>query len=125
MTPLWWMIAGSIGVWFIVTVATPVPVNPELFWGMFGPLVSAVATWIVVERAQRLWPERVIGTLVMLFAGKVVFFGAYMTTMLRVVGLRPALFAAAFATYLIGLYAMEALFLKRLFIDGMRSSSGA
>ena len=71
MTPLWWMIGGSIGAWLIVTVAAPVPVNPELLWGMFGPLVSAVATWIVVARAQRLSPERVIGTLVMLLRGEV------------------------------------------------------
>jgi hypothetical protein len=123
MTPLWWMIGGSIGAWLIVTVTAPVPVNPELLWGMFGPLVSAVATWIVVVRAQRLWPERVIGTLVMLFAGKLIFFAAYMTTMLRGVGLRPAPFAAVFTTCFIGLYVMEALFLKRLFADGMRSSS--
>jgi len=123
MTPLWWMIGGSIGAWFIVTVTAPVPVNPELLWGMFGPLVSAAATWIAVARTQRSSPERVTGLLVWLFAAKVVFFGVYMTAMLRVVGLRTVPFAAAFISYVIALYLIEALFLKRLFVDGMRSSS--
>jgi hypothetical protein len=125
MTPLWWMTGGSIAAWVIATVAAPVPVNPELIWGMFGPLIGASATWIAVTRTRRSAPERVTGVLVMLFAVKVVFFAAYMTTMLRVVGLRPVPFVAAFTSYFIGLYVMEALFLKGLFVDGMRSSSRA
>jgi hypothetical protein len=125
MTPLWWMIGGSIGAWLVVTVAAPLSINPELFWGMFGPLVGAVGSWIVVARTQRSAPERLLGVLVILFAAKFVFFGVYMPTMLRVVGLRLVPFVAAFTTYLIGLYALEALFLKRLFADGLRSSPSA
>jgi hypothetical protein len=34
-------------------------------------------------------------------------------------------FVIGFTSYLIGLYVMEALFLKRLFLDGMRSSPSA
>ena len=38
--------------------------NPELALGMAGPLASAVATWIAVERAQARAPEKVTGVLV-------------------------------------------------------------
>ena len=125
MTPLSWMIGASIGAWLIVSIAAPVPVNPELLWGMLGPLVSAVATWIAVVLTQRSAPERITTVLVAGFAAKFVFFGVYMITMLQVVALRPVPFAVAFTSYFIALYMMEALFLKRLFVDGMRSSSSA
>jgi hypothetical protein len=54
-----------------------------------------------------------------------VFVGLYMAVMLRVVDLRPVPFVVGFASYLIGLYLMEALLLKRLFVGGTRSSSSA
>jgi hypothetical protein len=125
MTPIGWMIGTSVAAWLVVTQVATVAVNPELFWGMLGPLVSAVITWIVVARTQRAAPERVTGVLVAGFGAKIVFFGAYMAVMLRVAGLRVVPFAVAFVGYVIALYVMEALFLKRLFVDGMRSSPSA
>lgn len=124
MTPLAWMIGVALLVWVAVSVMAPVAVNPELLLGMLGPLVSAVATWILAVRAQRSAPGRAMSVMIAGFAGKMVFFGAYALLMLGVVGLRPAPFVVGFTGYLIGLYVMEALFLKRLFVDGMRSSPG-
>jgi hypothetical protein len=110
--------------WAAVTVAARQPVNPELLWGMIGPLASAVLTWIAVARAQRTNPQRVTGVLMAGFAAKVVFFGLYLAVMLRVIGLRVVPFAVAFIAYVVTLYFLEALFLKRLFVDGMRSTPG-
>ena len=49
------------------------------------------------------------------FAFKLVFFGAYVAVMLRVVALRPVPFIASFTGYLVGLYVIEALYLRHLF----------
>ena len=65
---------------------------PESLLGMLGPLVSAVATWVVVARTYAAAPERLTGVLVTAFALKVVFFGAYVAVMLRVLALRPVPF---------------------------------
>ena len=125
MTPLAWMIGVPVLVWAVVSVLAPAPVNPELLLGMLGPLASAVATWVVTVRAQRSNPARVTSVMVAALAAKMVFFGVYVVLMLGVVGLRYLPFVIGFTSYLIGLYVMEALFLKRLFLDGMRSSSSA
>ena len=118
MTPVAWMAGTSVLAWAAATVAVP-GAHPELLYGMLGPLASAVVTWIVTAHVHRVDPARVTGVLV---AG---FFAAYMAVMLRGLALRPVPFAVTFASYLIGLYVMEALFLKRLFVEGAASSSGA
>jgi hypothetical protein len=125
MTPLAWMIGVPVLVWAVVSVLAPAQVNPELLLGMLGPLASVVATWVVTVRAQRSNPARVTSVMVAALAAKMVFFGVYVVLMLGVVGLRYMPFVIGFTSYLIGLYVMEALFLKRLFLDGMRSSSSA
>ncbi len=51
-----------------------------------------------------------------------VFFGGYVIVMVRVAAVRPIPFMVSFTGFFIGLYAMEALFLRRLFADSMRTS---
>ena len=124
MTPIVWMIGLSVVGWTVITLAADEPVNPELLWGMIGPLASAVITWVLVARAYRTAPERVTSVLVAGFAAKIVFFGLYLAAMLRVMELRVVPFAVAFVGYVIALYALEALFLKRLFAGSMRPTPG-
>jgi len=52
------------------------------------------------------------------FAARMIFFGAYVVVMLRVVGLSPVPFVISFTSYFIAMYAMEAVFLKRLLDPG-------
>jgi F0F1-type ATP synthase assembly protein I len=125
MTPIAWMIGLSLVSWTVITIGAAEPVNPELLWGMIGPLASAVITWFLVVRAHQTAPERVTGVLIAGFAAKIVFFGLYLAVMIRVVELRVVPFAVAFVGYVIALYALEALFLKRLFAGSMRPSPGA
>ena len=56
---------------------------------------------------------------------KIVFFGLYLAAMVRVIELRVAPFAVAFVGYVIALYALEALFLKRLLAGSMHPHPGA
>jgi len=109
-----WMAGAAIGSWLAVSVAGGDRVNPESFFGMAGPLVAVCASWIAVKRTHHAAPERVMGVMIVWFALKLVFFGAYMAVMIRLLSLRTVPFVAAFVSYFIALYAMQALFLKRL-----------
>jgi hypothetical protein len=106
------MLAASLTSWLLV--AATLPVNPEALFGMVGPLVASGFTWVLVERAHAAAPERVMSVLMQTFAGKMLFFGLYVVVMLKGLGLRPVPFVASFTAYFIGLYAMQALFLRRL-----------
>lgn len=122
MTPLAWMVGACVVSWLVVAMVGGSRVNPEALLGMIAPLVSAAASWILVARTHRAAPERVTGVLVVAFAVKMVFFGAYVAVMLRPLDVRPVPFVASFMSYLVGLYIAEALFLRRLFANGSRPS---
>lgn len=108
------MAGAAIGSWLAVTAIGGDRVHPEALFGMAGPLVAVCASWLAVRRAHRAAPERVLALMVVWFALKFVFFGAYVAVMLRLLGLEPVPFVAAFVSYFIALYAMQAVFLSRL-----------
>ena len=80
----------------------------DVWLGMLAPLLVVGITWIVTERVYRATPERLTAVMIGGFAGKLVFFGAY-------VGLVP--FAVSFTGYFVALHLVEALWLKRLFVS--------
>lgn len=116
--PLWWMAGTSlgsflmVGLWFERQAAAPV------FFGMLGPLVMAVATWVLTERMFRRNPGGVTALMVAAFGAKMVFVALYLVVMLRLVGVEAMPFVASFTSYFVLLYAIEALYLKRLFESG-------
>lgn len=89
-----------------------------VFGGMIGPLAAAVTTWLMVARTFRRNPAGVTGVMVTAFMVKALFFGAYVVAMIKVVGLAPQAFIVSFATFFIGLYAVQAALLARLFRAG-------
>src|SRR4026209_1922066 len=105
-----WMVGVAIGSWLAVSATGGDQVNPESFFGMVGPLVAVCVSWLAVQRVHRLTPERVMAAMIIGFAAKFVFFGAYVAVMLGVLSLRPVPFRTAFVSYFIALYAMQALF---------------
>jgi hypothetical protein len=119
--PVAWMAGVSLAGWLAASAAAPV--NPEAFFGMLGPLASAVATWVVVRRTYTAAPERLTGVMVVGFGVKLLFFGMYLVAMLRGLGLRPTVFVVSFAGFFIALHVIEALFLKRLFVEGSHAAS--
>jgi hypothetical protein len=89
---------------------------------MLGPLAMVTGSWVLMERAYRRNPQRLTAVMVGAFAGKLVFFGAYVAVVLRVLSLRPRMFVASFASYFIALYLIEALCLRRLLAGGSRAT---
>ena len=94
----------------------------EILFGMLGPLFAVIVTWILAERIYHRHPAASTSLMVAAFAGKLVFFGAYVTVMLRVLSLRPAPFVVSFTSYFIVFHLIGALHLQRLFRGGMRAS---
>lgn len=121
MGPILWMTGASVVSWAIVmTLARRT--HPEVLFGMLGPLLSACATWAAIQTAHRTAPRRVTAVMVAGFAAKMVFFGAYVAVMLRALELRPVPFVVSFTGYFIALYAMEAVFLRRLTLEAPRQT---
>jgi hypothetical protein len=112
------MAGAAVGSWLAVAAAGGDRVNPESFFGMAGPLAAVCASWVAVKRTHRAAPERVMAVMIVWFALKFVFFGAYVAVMLRLLSLRTVPFIAAFVSYFIALYAMQALFIRRLTTTG-------
>ena len=108
------MAGAAVGSWLAVSAIGGDQVNPESLFGMAGPLAAVCASWLAVQRAHRAAPERVMAVMIVWFALKFVFFGAYVAVMLRLMSLRPVPFVTAFVSYFIALYAMQAFFLRRL-----------
>jgi hypothetical protein len=86
----------------------------ELVLGAVGPLAVAAGSWIVAARTWRREPARLTSVMIAAFAGKLVFFAAYVAFMLSVLSLRPVPFVASFTTSFVALHLAEALALKRL-----------
>ena len=121
MNALAWMAGTSVGSWLVLTL-TRSEANPEALLGMIGPLLAACASWVAVERMHAVAPERVMSVMLTAFMVKMMFFGVYVAAMLRGLELRRTPFVVSFTIYFIALYAMEALFLKRLFDSGRQGS---
>jgi hypothetical protein len=121
----WMAAASAMSAALAVVVAGP-GYAPEILFGLFGPLAETVVSWVVADEVFRRRPERLTAVMITAFAGKLVFFGAYVAVMLEVVSLRPVPFVASFTCYFIALHCVEALALRRLFAGGPQvSGAGA
>jgi len=121
VTPVAWMVGAGVGSWLTVGAVVETELNPEALFGMAGPLVAAVVSWIAYDRAHARAPERLMSVLMTAFAVKVLFFGVYVAVMLRVLDLRPIPFVISFTGYFVALYGIEALCLRRLLTEDLRS----
>jgi hypothetical protein len=117
LTPVAWMAAASVGA-AAAAISAGAPAA-EVLGGMSGPLAAATVTWVLVQRTFRAAPENVTAVLMKAFAGKMLFFAAFVVAMVSGLALAATPFAVSFTAFFIGLYAMEALFLQRL-LDGTR-----
>jgi len=122
MKPVRWMVGTSALSWLVATTLLGTRTGLEVLLGMIGPLVVASATWVLTERTYRQHPERVTSLMTKAFAGKMVFFGAYVAVIiLSVPSLRPVPFVISFTGYFIALHLIEAFCLWRLFAGGRRA----
>ena len=110
-----WMTGASVATWMAATALFGARFGLDILGGMIGPLAAACATWALTERTYRMAPERLTSLLAAGFGAKVVFFAAYVTLMVRGLGLSPAPFAASFTGYFVALLLAEALAMQKLF----------
>lgn len=110
-----WMIAAGILSWAGVAAAVGEGANPEVLYGMLGPLTVVVVSWVIVNRVYAANPAGVMGVLLTGMALKLMFLATYAFVMLRVLDMRPIPFVASFTAYFIALHNIEALFMRRLF----------
>jgi hypothetical protein len=115
MKPLWAMTAASVVTALIIAVIPGFDSDRELVFGMIAPLAGAALTWVMAARLFPANPERLTSMMMATFLAKIVFFGAYVAIMLKVVMLQPMPFVASFTAYFITLHIVEALYLQRLF----------
>jgi len=121
MMPLVRVIAVAFGAWLVASLFVDRQTSIEVMAGMLGPLAAVVASWVWVDRIFRRNPGALTSFMIVAFAGKLVFFGAYVALALRVLQFRLVPFVASFTSYFIGLYLIEALYMRRLFWGGMRA----
>jgi hypothetical protein len=124
MRPIAWMVGVSGGSWLLIEAVTGGEWGRAPLVGMAGPLASAVASWLAYERAHASAPGGLTRVMMGAVVLKMLFFGAYVVGALKVLGLPPAPFVVSFTGYFVALYAMEALFLRRLMVDDLRSPGG-
>jgi hypothetical protein len=113
MTRVLWTAAATVLSAFVLATW----IGTGIWFGMAAPLAVVSASWILVERVYRANPERLTSMMMGAFAGKLVFFGAYVGMVIGVLGVQPVPFAASFAGYFIVLHMVEAFWLKRLFVS--------
>jgi hypothetical protein len=111
------MVAGSILSATVASIATGGRAATEIWLGMLAPLIVAVVTWKSIERLYRQQPERLTSWMMKAFAGKLVFFGAYVGLAIGVLRVQPVPFIVSFTTCFIALHLIEALWMKRLFVS--------
>jgi hypothetical protein len=121
MKPVWWMIAGSVTSWVVAMGLVGTDARWEGLLGMIGPLVVTSGSWLLTERTYQRNPQDLTPLMVKTFAGKMVFFGAYVAVILSTSGIRHVPFVVSFTGYFIALHLTEALCLRRLFAGDGRA----
>jgi hypothetical protein len=110
----WWMLSGSVLSSLLITTLLFTEARREVWFGMLGPLASAAVSWIAIERQFARRPTGLTGFLIKAFAAKIVFFGVYVTALLKVGIVRPFPFVVSFMSYFVALHVLEATGLHRL-----------
>ena len=122
MKLVWWMLLGSILTALFLTVMVKPEIRLELWIGMLGPLMSAVASWIMMQRQYLRRPEELTALMIKAFAAKMIFFAVYITVFVSLGWVQPIPFVVSFVCYFLALHGVEAFGLRRLQITGRTGS---
>lgn len=114
MKLVWWMLAGSVLSSAVVTILLGIKTGYEVCLGMIGPLASAIASWVAMQRQHERKPEALTGLMIKAFAAKMIFFALYISVFIRSGLVRPIPFVISFACYFLALHLVEAIGLRRL-----------
>jgi hypothetical protein len=111
-----WLAGGSILaaiVFSAVSGMTGLGASGEIWFGMLGPTLASIITWMAIERQRRLDPQKMLKCLIQSFVIKFVFFGAYIAVVVKTNQVRPGLFVGCFAFFYLALHMAEALELRK------------
>jgi len=122
MKPLLSMVGAGLLVWLVATTLLGMQAATEAALGTIGPLVAACGSWMLIERTMKRDAAQVTPMMMKLFAAKMLFFGLYLVLAVVRLGMRPVPFMVSFTMAFITLYLLEALYLQRLFANGLRAS---
>ena len=125
MKLVWWMLSGSVLSAFLLSALIGAGLRLEIWLGMLGPLLSALASWIVMERQYARRPEGLTRVLIKAFAAKMIFFAGYIAVLTGMSIVKPIPFAISFLGYFLALHLIEAIGLRRLNSAGLPASSEA
>ena len=114
MKLLWLMLAGSILTAIILTILVGTQNRMEIWFGMAGPLIATIASWIAMVRQYNRSNQGMTRLLMKAFAAKVVFFAVYIIVLLRNHCVRPIPFVLCFAGFYLALHIVEAIGLSRM-----------
>jgi hypothetical protein len=108
------MVAASVAAWALAAGLIDAEQRAAALYGMLGPLVVTVGSWMVMERVHRRRPAALTSVMIAGFGIKVVGVGAYVAVMLGLLSIDRTAFVVSFTAFFIALYAVEALLLRRL-----------
>ncbi|HUL74388.1 MAG TPA: hypothetical protein VLT86_14875 [Vicinamibacterales bacterium] len=114
VTVVGWMTAACAGSALALVAFVPGFAPRDVVAGMAGPLVAAGVSWLMIDRIARVNPAGLTPLMMVAFAVKLVFFGAYVALALRVLQVAPVPFVVSFTLAFVGLWAAEAVLLHRL-----------
>jgi hypothetical protein len=118
MKPVAWIGAASLASALLAIAISGRRSVAGVLLGMLAPLAAVSVSWVLTERTFKRDPQRLSGLMIQAFGAKMLFFGAYVGVMLKIVAVRPMPFVMSFTVYFIALYLTEALLMRRLFAGG-------
>ena len=109
-----WMVAGSVACWLIGSRIVNPELTSDIGFGMLGPLVAAVGTWMSISTVAGNDPKLNNQRMLIGLFVKALFFAGYVAAMIRVIHVRPVPFVVSFTAFFLGLLVTEALLVQRL-----------
>lgn len=118
--PIASMTAFGLAVWAVAEALFGTDWRLEVLVGLVAPVLSANLSWVAMVRAHRGGTDRLMAAMVRAMAMKMAGFGAYVVLVFTRLDLRPVPFATSFTVGFVGLYVMEAWYLRRLLASQTR-----
>lgn len=120
--------SGALTAACVLTCGAAAALVPEAaapaLLGMAAPLVVGLATIRLVERTVRTDVTRLTARMAAAFAVKLVFYAAYVSVVIGLLGVEPVPFTLSFSFYFVALQIAEALYFRTLLANGGARASG-
>ena len=96
-----------------VSGLTGMGAGKEIWLGMLAPTLASVITWVAIERQKSLNSQKMLKCIIQAFVVKFLFFGVYITVLVKTNQVSPKSFAVCFAFFYLALHIAEAFELRR------------